>query len=83
MIGPHNMTMMYYNNYDGAYGYDLISIRLYHPFFSGSMLLDRYYHNYIDDYYDDENDVDLLYDDDDDVDVDFSDDYACGSTFGS
>ena len=74
------MTMMRYDNYDGAYGYDLISIRLYHPFFWGSMLLSCYYHNYIDHDY---NDVDLLYGDDDDVDVDFNDDYACGSTFGS
>ena len=37
-----------------------------------------YYHNYIDDDYDDDNDVDLLYDD-----VDVNDDYACGITFGS
>ena len=29
------------------------------------MLLARYYRNYIDDDYDDDNDVDLLYDDDD------------------
>ena len=45
------------------------------------MLLARYYRNYIDDDYDDDNDVDLLYDVDGDVDV--NDDYACGSTFGS
>ena len=37
MIGPDNMTMMHYNNYDGTYGYDSISIRLYHPFLWGSM----------------------------------------------
>ena len=37
MIGPNNMTMMYYDNYDGAYGYVLIIIRLYHPFFWDSM----------------------------------------------
>ena len=44
-------------------------------------LLACYYRNYIDDDYDDDNDVDLLYDDDDDVDV--NNDYACGITFGS
>ena len=46
-------------------------------------LLAHYYHNYIDDDYDDDNDVDLLYDYDDDVDVDVNDDYACGITFRS
>ena len=74
------MTMIDYNNYDGAYGYDLINIRLYHPFLWGSMapwsLLSQLY---IKDNYVDDNDVDLLYDDDDDVDV--NDDYACGITF--
>ena len=59
MIGHNNMTMMHYNNYEGEYGYDLISIRLYHPFFQGSMLLDHYYRNYIDVDYDDEN-IDVL-----------------------
>ena len=83
MIVPNNMMMMHYGNYDGAYGYDLISLRLYHPLFWGSMLLAHYYRNYIDDDYEDDNDVDLLYDGDDEVDVDFNDDYACGSTFGS
>ena len=78
------MEMMYYDNYDGANGYDLMSIRLYHPFFWGSMLLSCYYRNYIDEDYDDDNDVDLVYDDDDDnVDVDVNDDYACRITFGS
>ena len=43
--------------------------------------LAHYYCNYIDDDYDDDNDVDLLYDDDDDVDV--NDDYVYGITFGS
>ena len=46
------------------------------------MLLTHYYRNYIDDDYNDDNDVDLLYDDDDD-DVDVNDDYACGIIFGS
>ena len=41
----------------------------------------QYYRNYIDDEYENDNDVDLLYGDDDDVDV--NNDYACGSTFGS
>ena len=45
--------------------------------------LAHYYHNYIDDDYNFDNDVDLLYDDDDDVDVDVNDDYACNITFGS
>ena len=30
------MTMMHFDNYDGAYGYDLKSIILYHPFLLGS-----------------------------------------------
>ena len=68
--------MMHYNNYDGAYGYDLISIH------SCEVVgfLAHYYRNYINDDYDNDNDVDLLYDDDDDLDV--NDDYACGFTFG-
>ena len=77
------MKMMHYDNYDGVYGYYLISIRLYHPFLWGIMLIDHYYRNYIDDDYDNDNDVDLLCDDDDNVDVDVNDDYACGITFGS
>ena len=44
-------------------------------------ILAHYYHNYINNDYDNDNDVDLLYDDGDDVDV--NDDYACGITFGS
>ena len=40
-----------------------------------------YCRNYIDDEYNDDNDVDLLYDDDDDLDV--NNDYAFGRTFGS
>ena len=85
------MTTIHYNNYDGAYGYDLISIRLYHQFFWGSMatcslLSQLYWYDLADDYANG-NDVDLLYDDDDDVDVDVdadvNDDYACGVTFGS
>ena len=75
------MMMMHYDNYDGVYGYDLISIRLYHPFLWGSRVPFLVLLHYIDDEYNDDKDVDLLYDDDDDVDV--NDDYACGSTFGS
>ena len=45
------------------------------------MFLAQYYRNYIDDEYDDNNDVDLLYDVDGDVDV--NDYYACGRTFVS
>ena len=60
------------------YGYLCI---LLHFCINPDQLHAYYYHNYIDDDYDDDNDVDLLYDDDDDVDV--NDDYACGSTFGS
>ena len=37
--------------------------------------LDQYYHNYIDDEYDNDNDVD--------GDVDVNDDYACGRNFWS
>ena len=83
MIGPNNVMMMHYNNYDGPYGYDLISIRLYHPFFWGSMAPFSLLSQYIDDDYNFDNDVDLLYDGDDYVDVDVNDDYACSSTFGS
>ena len=36
LIDPAGMMMMHYDNYDGAYGYDLISIRLYNPFLWGS-----------------------------------------------
>ena len=74
------MTMMHYDNYDGEYGCDLISIKLYHPFPWGSRvpcsILSQLY-----DEYDNDNDVDLLYDDDDDVNV--NNDYACGRNFGS
>ena len=37
MIGPKNMMIMHYNNYDGAYGYDLMSIILYNPLLWGGM----------------------------------------------
>ena len=74
------MMMMHYDNYDGAYGYCLISIIFIIHSCEVVGLLAHYYHNYIDDDYNDDNDVDLLYDDDDDVDA--NDYYACGSTFG-
>ena len=36
LTNPNNMTMMHWDNYDGAYGYDFTSIRLYIPFLWGS-----------------------------------------------
>ena len=55
------MTMMHYDNYDGAYGYYLISIRLYHPFLWEVVgFFAHYYHNYIDDDIDEDYDDDMM-----------------------
>ena len=75
------MMMMHYDKYDGLYGYDLIRIRIYHPFLWGSrapfsLLLQLYWWwlwqrqwcQFI-----------VWWDDN----VASNDDYACGITFAS
>ena len=69
---------MHYDDYDGAYSYDLIIKDYIIYSCKVAWFLAQYYHNYIDDddddiidddYDDDDDDVYLLYGDDNDVDV--------------
>ena len=77
---------MHYDDYDGAYSYDLIIKDYIIHSCKVAGFLAQYYHNYIDDdddvidddYDDDDDDVYLLYGDDNDVDV--NNDDACGNT---